>query len=176
MLAGYFGGDFIEAELRNLPVIASTTLLFGLLLGVADKFSRGTVINAELSSEIKIGLKIALIIGLAQALAPVPGVSRSGITMTAALLLGLSHQSAAKFSLLLSIPVIFGAGLLSVIKLCANEVAIDWMLLAFAAGVSAVTAYACIAAFIGLLDRVGFMPFVYYRVALAVLLFIIWWF
>ena len=166
-LAGLLAGDFIEANLRTLPVIATTTLLFGLLLGLAER--RVVAANAERP----LGLAIAIIVGLAQVLALVPGVSRSGITMTAALLLGLGRQASARFSFLLSIPIIASAGLLKVWELAAGDASVDWLIMGLGVVVSAVSAYACIAAFLRLLDKVGFMPFVYYRIGLALALYLI---
>lgn len=168
MIVGFAAGGFIESELRNLPLIASTTLLFGLLLGVADRRARrGT-------GTIQLTLAIAVLIGLAQAIAPIPGVSRSGITMTAALLLGMSRHAAARFSFLLSIPVIAGAGVLKVWELLSAGVGVDWLLLGGGALVSGITAYLCIAVFLRLLDKIGLMPFVYYRVLLACGLYALW--
>jgi undecaprenyl-diphosphatase len=167
-IVGFAGGGFIEAELRSLPVIATTTALFGLLLGYADIQARRRPGKSVLT------LPVAVMIGLAQAIAPVPGVSRSGVTITAALLLGLDRQSAARFSFLLSIPVIGGAGLLKSAELAGQAAPVDWAMLALGAGVSALTAYACIATFLRLLDRIGLMPFVYYRLVLAAVLFLLW--
>ncbi len=167
-LVGLLAGGFIEANLRTLPFVATTTLVFGLLLGIADRRARAG------GGGRTVGLREVLIIGLAQALAPMPGVSRSGITMTAALLLGMSRQASARFSFLLSIPIIASAGLLKVLELTQGEDPVDWALLGVGVAVSGVAAYLCIAAFLRLLDRIGFMPFVYYRVALAALLYFIW--
>ncbi len=166
-LVGLFGGDFIEEHLRTLPVIAATTAVFGLLLGIADRKAGSRAPRA-------LTLPVALAIGFAQALAPVPGVSRSGVTITAALLLGLSRQSAARFSFLLSIPIIASAGLLLLTRLVQEQGPVDWFALALGALVSGVSAYLCIAAFLRLLDRLGLMPFVYYRLGLAVVLLVIW--
>jgi undecaprenyl-diphosphatase len=168
IVVGFVAGDFIETSLRNLPVIATTTLVFGLLLGVADKRARTATGAARLT------LIVALLIGLAQAIAPIPGVSRSGITITAALLLGMSRQAAARFSFLLSIPVIAGAGSLKTWDLVSSGLDVDWQLLGLGALVSGLTAYGCIALFLRLLDRIGMMPFVYYRVLLAAVLYAIW--
>jgi undecaprenyl-diphosphatase len=168
VLVGLFAGDYIENQLRNLPVIATTTLVFGLLLGLADRRAATSSVGTRLT------LVVALIIGLAQAMAPIPGVSRSGITITAALLLGMSRQASARFSFLLSIPVIAGAGLLKAWELADSGVAADWLLLGMGAVISGITAYLCIAVFLRLLDRVGLMPFVYYRVLLAAVLYALW--
>lgn len=167
VVAGLLAGDWIEASLRSLPVIAGTTLLFGLLLIVAHRASRRGGSSA-------VGLAVAAAIGMAQVLALVPGVSRSGITMTAAMILGIGRSAAARFSFLLSIPVIAGAGLLKAVQLAAAPVPPPWLQLLAAAGLAGLTAYGCIALFLRLVNRIGLMPFVYYRVALALFLFALW--
>jgi undecaprenyl-diphosphatase len=167
-LAGLLGGDFIEEHLRTLPVLATTTLVFGLLLGVADRRIGPS------SAGRPLGLVIALIVGFSQALALVPGVSRSGVTMTAALLLGMGRQASARFSFLLSIPIIASAGMLKVWELVSGDTIVDWFTMSLGVAVSGVSAYICIAAFLRLLDKVGFMPFVYYRIGLAAVLYLIW--
>jgi len=164
-VVGVTANEFIGNELRTLVVIATTTLVFGLLLGWADKKARST------SPAVTISLSIAILIGLAQALAPIPGVSRSGVTITAALLLGMDRQSSARFSFLLSIPVIASAGCLMAVDLIQGSAVVNWMQLAMAATVSGITAYLCISTFIRLLDKVGLMPFVYYRIFLAAVLY-----
>jgi undecaprenyl-diphosphatase len=166
-IVGVMGSDFIGNHLRSLGVIASTTLLFGLLLGWADKRARSP------SPTVAISLSLALLIGLAQALAPIPGVSRSGVTITAALLLGMDRQSSARFSFLLSIPVIASAGCMMAVELPQSGEPVAWLQLAVAAAISGVTAFLCIGLFIRLLDRVGLMPFVYYRVFLAAVLYLL---
>ncbi|MFV0477289.1 MAG: undecaprenyl-diphosphate phosphatase [Parahaliea sp.] len=166
ILAGLAADDFIENNLRSLPVIAATTLIFALLLGYAD--GRAVQISRQLS------WKIALFVGLAQVLALVPGVSRSGITITAALLAGLSRHDSARLSFLMSIPVIAGAGFLKALDLLASGAVVDWFWLGMATLVAGLTAYACIKLFLALLDRIGMRPFVYYRIGLSLLLFAIW--
>ena len=167
-LVGLLAGDLIENHLRTLPVIATTTLVFGLLLGLADrKGSSGSTV-------VRLTLMIAVGVGLAQAFAPIPGVSRSGVTITAGLLMGLGHHAAARFSFLLSIPIIASAGALMLLEVVQTEVAVDWSMLGVAMLVSGVTAYFCIAVFLRLLERVGLMPFVYYRVLLALVLYGLW--
>ena len=168
LAVGLAGEEFIESELRSLSVIATTTLVFGILLGIADR-QVGTVGTGR-----SLTLAMALMIGLAQALAPIPGVSRSGVTITAALLLGMDRQSAARFSFLLSIPVITGAGSLEVWELARTSSPVDWLTLGVGALVSGVTAYLTIAIFLRLLDRIGLMPFVYYRIVLALVLYGLW--
>jgi len=167
-VVGLLAGDFIEINLRTLPVIATTTLLFGVLLGIADRRTTATEFARTL------GLTMAILIGCAQVLALVPGVSRSGVTMTAALLLGMDRQASARFSFLLSIPIIASAGLLKVWELVDGAAAVDWVSLGLGALVSGLAAYFCIAIFLRLLNRVGFMPFVYYRIVLAAILYVFW--
>src|SRR5690606_20906602 len=127
-------------------VIASTTILFGLLLGWADWKGRRS------RNEQQMGWKDIFIIGIVQALALIPGTSRSGITMTAALMLGLTRQAAARFSFLLSIPVIFLAGGLETLKLIKADQATDWSALTAGAVFSAISAYICIYLFLKLLE------------------------
>jgi undecaprenyl-diphosphatase len=118
--------------------------------------------------------RVALLIGCAQALALVPGTSRSGITITAALFLGLSRAGAARFSFLMSIPIILGAALLQTLELVAAPAPANWTALGLAGLVAALSAYTCIALFIRLIERVGMMPFVVYRLALGALLLFVW--
>ncbi len=164
VLVGVAAKALVEGELRTLPVIASTTIGFGLLLAAADR-RRGT---ACLNSTR------AFIIGCAQVLAIVPGTSRSGITMTAGLFLGLDRDLAVRFSFLLSIPVILAAGLLASIDIWQSATAIDFTSLGIGFVVSALAAYCTIHWFITWVNRIGFMPFVAYRCMLGGLLWFIW--
>lgn len=167
-VCGVLFKDFIEAHLRSSLVIAITTIGFGLVLGWAD-------IAGKRSREIA-GLTVrnVLLIGCAQALALIPGTSRSGITMTAALALGYSRQASARFSFLLSVPLILLASLLEAVDLATGDISVDWIGLAVVTVLSALSAYLCIFLFLRLLDRVGMLPFVAYRLALgAVLLLLI---
>ncbi|MEE4278014.1 MAG: undecaprenyl-diphosphate phosphatase [Halieaceae bacterium] len=168
IIAGVLISDRMD-QLRSIAVIAATTILFGLLLGIADRRVRS---DGRLTVE---SWSAALIIGCAQAVALVPGTSRSGITITAALLLGLSREAAARFSFLMSIPVILGAALLQTLDLIADPEPVAWAVLGGAALMAALSAYTCIALFIRLIERVGMMPFVVYRLALGVLLLFVWW-
>jgi undecaprenyl-diphosphatase len=167
-VVGLLAGGVIEANLRTLPVIATTTLLFGVLLGIADRRTTATAFARTL------GLTMAILIGCAQVLALVPGVSRSGVTMTAALLLGMDRQASARFSFLLSIPIIASAGLLKGWELLGSAAVVDWVSLGLGAVASGLAAYFCIATFLRLLNKVGFMPFVYYRIVLAAILYVFW--
>ncbi|MCF2950035.1 undecaprenyl-diphosphate phosphatase [Paraglaciecola aquimarina] len=164
VLFGFLFKDLIEEYGRSALVIATTTIVFGLLLWYADK-------KATLAKNIThITWKNALVIGLAQAVAIIPGTSRSGITMTAGLFLGLDRESAARFSFLLSIPVILGAGTLATFDLLKVSEAVDWNALLFGAVFSFVSAYACIYLFLAWISKIGMLPFVIYRLALGTLL------
>lgn len=168
VISGFLLADVMDS-LRTIPVLAATTIAFGLLLAVADRRVSATAAPAVAT------WRTALLIGCAQAIAPIPGTSRSGITITAGLLLGLSRRAAARFSFLMSIPVIFGAALLQLLDLLASPGRVDWSLLAAATLVAAVSAYVCIALFLELIERVGLMPFVVYRLILGLLLVALWW-
>ncbi|MGB2375967.1 MAG: undecaprenyl-diphosphate phosphatase [Porticoccaceae bacterium] len=166
-LVGLLAGGFIELHLRSIAVIAATTIVFGLLLGWVDWRVRGTKSLQSLTC------KSALIIGLAQVLALIPGTSRSGITITAALALGFDRNSAARFSFLLAIPIITLSGGYQTLQLLA-ESSVPWFEIAFATVVSGITAYLCIHYFLRLVDKIGMLPFVIYRLLLGVVLILIY--
>ncbi len=156
--------DIIDVYGRSILVIAGTTLIFGALLWYADAS------RTEVRPLKEITLKHALYIGFAQAVALIPGTSRSGITITAALMLGYQRQAAARFSFLLSIPVILGAGLLKGKELAETGTDAQWTMVIVGAILAAVSAYSCIHLFLKWLDRVGMGPFVIYRLLLGVTL------
>ncbi len=164
-LAGLLFKDLIESELRSPLVIATTTILFGLLLWWADRQ------GARKRDEYSLGWRDVLVIGGAQALALIPGTSRSGITMTAALALGLTREGAARFSFLLSIPIIVLAGGVKTLDLIRGEGAVEWSALLLGTLFSAVSAYLCVHWFLKLLERIGMLPFVVYRLLLGLFLF-----
>ena len=170
-LVGALGSDWIETNLREPYVIALSTLIFGVLLGMADR--GGDQNNKELLS---MSLAHAvLIIGMAQVLALVPGVSRSGITMTAALFLGYQRSAAAKFSFLLAIPTIALPGLLKGKELIQSADAVAWGPIILGMVMSAVFALLCMHWFIRIVERLGMQPFVYYRVLLAIFITIVFY-
>ena len=164
-LAGLIFKGSIEFNLRTIEVIAFATIFFGLLLGFSDWLNR----FLGRSREIIRGSDI-LIIGCFQALALIPGTSRSGITITAALLIGLSRSLSVKFSFLLSIPVIAIAMIIKTFDLANQVDNVDWLLLLLGFIISAITAYATIVFFIRLVERIGLLPFVIYRLLLGALL------
>ncbi len=169
VLAGLLFSDLIETQLRSPLVIAWATIGFGILLGVADKVDR------RLRDEQTLTLKDTLIVGCFQALALIPGTSRSGITMTAGLFLGLTRDAAARFSFLLSIPIIVASGIFKTKDLIESQTPVDLGLLTMSVGLSAFAAWLCITLFLQLINRIGMMPFVIYRLILGVGLLYLFW-
>ena len=163
-LAGLLFKDVIETELRGGEVIIATTIIFGLLLGFADWRA------SQRRSEHQIGWLDILVIGIAQAIALIPGTSRSGITMTAGLMMGLTRDGAARFSFLLSIPVIVLAGGLKLLDLLESTAPVDWTSLVIGTFISGLSAYLVIHLFLQVLQRIGMWPFVVYRLVLGVFL------
>ena len=163
-LAGLLFKDVIGTHLRSPLVIAYATIGFGLLLWWADAKA------SQRRDEHTLGWRDVLFIGIAQAIALIPGTSRSGITITAGLMLGLTRTGAARFSFLLSIPVIVLAGGMSTLDLVEQGNDAAWMAVIVGALVSMISAYICIHWFLKLLDRVGMMPFVVYRLVLGLFL------
>jgi undecaprenyl-diphosphatase len=160
-LTGLLFHDFIESNLRSPLVIAAATIGFGLLLGLSDL--RGEKRRTETS----LTFVDVLWIGLAQALALIPGTSRSGITMTAALALGLTRSAAARFSFLLSVPVILMAGGYESLQLLQQAEPVAWGPILLGTVVSGVSAYLSIHFFMRLIEKVGMLPFVVYRLLLG---------
>ncbi len=165
-LAGLFGGDLLENYGRSALVIATTTIVFGLALWYADRRA------SEKAALTTLTLRQAMFIGIAQAIALIPGTSRSGITITAGLLLGLTRTDAARFSFLLSIPVIALAGGYKGLQLAQQAEPVAWSLVLIGMAVSFVAAYLCIKLFLQVIERMGMLPFVIYRLALGALLLV----
>ena len=167
-LAGMLFGDYIEAHFRSPLFVAGTLSGFGLLMYVADRLGRGT------RDEFAVTWPQALAIGCAQALALMPGTSRSGITMTAGRALGLTRSGAARFSFLLAIPGIAAAGGYEGLKLVTSDAGVDWSSMAIGMAFSALAGLACIHLLIRFIERIGLLPFTIYRLAIAAL--IVWHF
>ncbi|OQK15664.1 UDP pyrophosphate phosphatase [Methyloprofundus sedimenti] len=161
-LVGISLSDAMQEALRSPLVIAAATIVFALLLWWAEKRAK--------EQRDTITLLDAVVVGLFQAIALIPGTSRSGITITAGLLLGLKREYAAKFSFLLSIPVIALAGSLKALELYQSGFDILWGFMFIGAAVSAVVAYLSIAWFLKLLNKISMMPFVWYRLVLGIVL------
>lgn len=167
VIAGALLVGLIETWGRSMLVIAATTLLFAGVMAWAD------IKRSEHRTLSRIGVKDAVWIGLAQAMAIIPGTSRSGATITMALLLGFDRASAARFSFLLSIPVIVGACVMMTSRIASGESVMPLNMLLAGAIIAAISAWTCIHLFLKWIDRIGMMPFVIYRVLLGlVLLFV----
>ncbi len=167
LLAGPLLYDFASTALRDVAFIAWTTLGFGVLLWWADAR------NARARGLADLGWGGALALGLAQCLALAPGVSRAGIVMTAALLLGLGRAEAARAAFLLALPTVAAAGALSAREAAAGAPAPDLGVLLFGMLAAGAAGWLCIHFFLRLIERIGMLPFALYRVALgtALLLF-----
>lgn len=161
-------GD-LEESLRNPLIIAATTIGFGALLWWSD------VKGKQIKDEYSLSFKDILIIGFGQAISLIPGTSRSGITITAALLTGLTREAAAKFSFLLSIPIILGAGFLELKNLIEYTGQIDWPAIIAGTIISGVSAYIIIAVFLKWIQQIGMAPFAWYRFVLGALLIYLFW-
>lgn len=160
-LAGLMFASWIEQNLRDPAVIVYTLAGYGILMAVADRYGRRE------RSVAGVGYRDAFIIGCAQALALVPGTSRSGITITAARFLGFERQDAARFSFLLSAPVIFLAAGYQFVELVASSTTVAWEQLAVGILVACVVAYVSIDFFMRVVTRIGLLPFAIYRLVLA---------
>jgi undecaprenyl-diphosphatase len=167
LLAGFLLRDFVNLHLRNSEVIAYATIIFGIFLYIAQ-LRKG---KEDLDS---VNLKQALIIGLFQCLALIPGTSRSGITITAGLFLGLSATAASRFSFLLAIPTIGAIALAELIRISFIDITDNGTELSIALIISFLVAYISIDMFLKLIDRIGFTPFVIYRLLLGGWLLMYW--
>ena len=161
-LIGLLLEDFFETAVRNPWVVVINLVLVGLLFIVAEAVGRKS------SSAEKLGFFGAVAIGLAQAVALVPGVSRSGATITAGLFLGLRREEAARFSFLMSVPIIAGAGLLELFEALSEGINLSEVVM-FGAGFvsSAMVGYLAIGFLLNFLTNHSLHAFAYYRFALA---------
>ena len=160
-VVGFFGHDLIANYFRDPLIIAIATILFGLLLWWSDASGKHDRDDKNLS------LKDVIWIGLAQILALIPGTSRSGITMTAGLILGLNRKTAARFSFLLSIPVIFLAGCYETFALISKGSEADPISFAIVFIVSWLVACLTIDLFLRFVEKTGMLPYVIYRFLLG---------
>jgi len=175
-LAGLLLKDIIEIiegkEAVIILTISASMGFFGLLLWWADIKAKKDALNQTGLDEYQLTVKQVMFIGMAQAVALIPGTSRSGITMTAALALGLTRKAASRFSFLLSIPLIIAAGLLLSKDLIEDPDSINWDSLWLGTLVSAISAYLCIHLFLKWIEKIGFLPFVIYRLVLCIVLLV----
>ncbi len=167
VVLGLIFQDHIEQTLRNLWIVATTLIVFGILLGLADSLGRRTRTLADLTGWH------GVLFGLAQALALIPGVSRSGGTITAGRLLGYTREDAARYAFLLAIPAVMGSGMYELYKVFAHPTTEVFSMgeTLVATVVSFVVGWAVIRWLMGYLNRGSFAPFVVYRVALGVILY-----
>lgn len=166
VIIGLIFKDFIENDLRSLQVIGFTLIGFGLLLGIADR------IGKKLQPLESIGTKHGILFGLGQALAVIPGVSRSGGTITVGLLLGYTREAAARFSFLLAIPAVLASGLYEFAKSYSDLNSDSLFATVLATLVSFITGYFVIGYLLKYLVRGSFLPFVIWRVAVGALVLI----
>lgn len=163
VILGVLLKGIIETEFRNLWIIATMLVVMGIVLGIADR-------TARLSRGLhEIGVRQALLLGGAQALALIPGVSRSGATISMGLFLGLDRESATRFAFLLAIPAVIGAGLFTIPDIGAGDNAYGWGPTIVATLVSFVVGYATIAWLLRYVSTRSYAPFVIYRIALGLL-------
>jgi undecaprenyl-diphosphatase len=165
VVLGLLFKDAIEGSLRNLYITATMLIVFGLVLGAADRYSRRERTLGQLT------WGHGLLFGLAQAMALIPGVSRSGGTITAGLIMGYTREAAARYSFLLAIPAVMGSGFYQLLRswqhgspIAAGPTALA-TLIAFGVG------YGVIVVFLKLVSTRSYMAFVYYRIALGLLVF-----
>ncbi|MBO1283187.1 undecaprenyl-diphosphate phosphatase [Streptomyces sampsonii] len=169
--------DQIEGPFRDLRLIATTLIVMGLVLGLADRLAAraetgGGRHRANGGKTLRdLGVRDGLVYGCCQALALVPGVSRSGATISGGLLMGYTREAAARYSFLLAVPAVLASGFYELRD--AGEGHVAWGQTVFATLVAFVVGYAVIAWFMRFITTRSFMPFVYYRVALGILIFIL---
>jgi undecaprenyl-diphosphatase len=152
-------GDHLES-LRSTDLVAINLIIYGVLLGLADRFGRETKRYEDLT------LRDAVLVGIAQAFALIPGTSRSGVTMTAARALGYERIEAARFSFLLAIPAVAGAGLLAALELAEASAQMQWDAIVTGA-MTFLAAFLTVAFLMRFLQKASMLVFVVYRVALG---------
>lgn len=167
VIIGAMTVSFAMADLRSPVVIGLASILFGLVLWYSD-------LRGEKTRSLKnMRATDALLIGLLQAFAIIPGTSRSGVTITAGLLLGFSRTESSRFSFLLAIPTILMSGILVGYKLISGDDAVDWRAMLIGAALSFACALLAIHYFLKLIDRTGMLPYVIYRVILGIILLVV---
>lgn len=167
VVLGLLFQDQIETAFRSLWVVAAMLIGFGILLGIADR------IGARRRELDDLTYPHGILYGFAQALALIPGVSRSGGTITMGLLLGYSREAAARYAFLLAIPAVFGSGLYQLVKSFGEPAVYGLGETALATGIAFVVGLAVIAFFMRWISSRSFMPFVVYRIALGIVLMIL---
>ena len=154
--------DVIETAARNLWLVAGTLIGFGIVLGIADRIGRK---NQGLNN---LNARDGILLGLGQALALIPGVSRSGATISTGLLLGYTREAAARYAFLLAMPAVFGSGLYEARKI--SETAVAWPQTIVATVISFVVGLAVIAWLLRWVSTRSFTPFVVYRIVVGLVI------
>ncbi|WP_158891791.1 undecaprenyl-diphosphate phosphatase [Amycolatopsis anabasis] len=167
VVLGLFFQDDIDHSFRDLRVTATMLIVFGIILWIADRIGRKYRDLDHLTVPHGLGF------GLAQALAIIPGVSRSGGTTSAGLLMGYKRADAAEYSFLLAVPAVFGSGLYKLTDIGENGQAAQWGPTILATIVAFGVGYLVIAWLMAYIKKRSFLPFVVYRIALGVLLFVL---
>lgn len=169
--------DQIEGPFRDLRLIATTLIVLGIVLGIADRLAARDELGGrhravrDRKTLKDLGVRDGLIFGLCQAMALIPGVSRSGATISGGLLMGYTRESAARYSFLLAIPAVLASGAYELKD--AGEGHVAWAPTIFATLIAFVVGYAVIAWFMKFITTKSFMPFVYYRIVLGIVLFVL---
>ena len=159
--------DVIEQDFRNLWIIATMLIVMGVVLGIADRVSADRLTLKDIS------LRDAVLMGLAQALALIPGVSRSGATISMGRFLGYEREATTRYAFLLAIPAVVGAGLFELKEIPGGDNAYGWGPTLVASVVAFLVGYAVIAWLLRYVTTNSFLPFVIYRIALGVATFIL---
>ncbi|UQA91030.1 undecaprenyl-diphosphate phosphatase [Streptomyces halobius] len=169
--------DAIEGPFRDLRLIATTLIVLGVVLGIADRLAARDELGGrhraakQRKSLDDLTVKHGLVYGMCQAMALVPGVSRSGATISGGLLMGYTRESAARYSFLLAIPAVLASGVYELKD--AGEGHVAWGPTIFATFIAFVVGYAVIAWFMKFISTKSFMPFVIYRIVLGIVLFVL---
>ena len=161
VVLGIFLKDTIEEDFRNLWIIGTTLIVLGLILGIADRVSSDRLRIKDMR------LRDAVLMGLAQACALVPGVSRSGATISMGRFLGYEREAATRYAFLLAIPAVVGAGLFELKEIPHGDNSYGWGPTVVATVVSFLIGYAAIAWLLRYVATNSYLPFVIYRVALG---------
>ena len=170
VILGYFGKDIITNNLRSLWLIASAMIIFGLILGWADHYGK-KIRNLE-----DLNLRHGLMYGIAQSLALMPGVSRSGATIAMGRLLGYTREAALRYSFLLALPAVFGSGLYELKGALEDKASVQLFSLSqtlVATSIAFLVGYAVIAWLLKFVQTKSFMPFIVYRVVLGCVLLVL---
>ena len=163
VILGYIGKDIITNDFRSLWLIASTLIIFGVILGLADHYGKKEKSLSDLNS------KHGILYGLAQSLALIPGVSRSGATIAMGRYLGYTREAALRYSFLLALPAVFGSGLYELKDAFGSDASNVYTLpqTFIATAIAFLVGYAVIAWLLKFVSTKSFMPFIIYRIALG---------